>query len=61
MYICHAVLEILAVHPDAQSGKVGTKLVQWGTSLADKKGIEVSVKISAITSHPFNQLRNSRI
>ena len=35
------VLELLAVHPGFQRSGVGTKLVKWGTLLADEKGIEV--------------------
>ena len=35
------VLEMLAVHPDAQGDGAGEILTRWGTAKADEKGVEV--------------------
>ena len=36
----------MAVRPEYQGGKVGTKLSHWGTDTADKKGLEVRIHLA---------------
>ena len=45
------VLEMLAVHPDAQGKGVGEALVRWGLQNADEKGAEVSFNHRISVAH----------
>ncbi|OTA88397.1 hypothetical protein M434DRAFT_399049 [Hypoxylon sp. CO27-5] len=49
------VLELLAVHPDYQRLGAGTALVTWGTTAADKQGLNAVVEGTPIARHLYEQ------